>query len=207
LVSALKGARSSCSETAKAHASDPCQRSRGRRSAEAHGASAQEGKWLDPARGIEGKSLAKTAQLCGVHPMTTFNLRHRFLRVPGNDRPRGLRGIVEADETLILESFKGRWSDLPRASRANGRQGQASRGLSGHFSCRRPASGRRASIVGELAGIVPPGHLLIGDAAARPQSRLPITPRPRRPNWPRSAALHINGIGSKRRAAPQALCI
>jgi len=32
----------------------------------------------------------------------------------GRDKPRKLRGIVEADETFILESFKGRWSDLPR---------------------------------------------------------------------------------------------
>ncbi len=31
-----------------------------------------------------------------------------------DDKPRTLSGIVEADETFILESFKGRWSDLPR---------------------------------------------------------------------------------------------
>ena len=72
-------------------------------------------KWLDHARAmIEGKSLAKTAALCGVHPTTAFRWRHRFLRAPASDKPRGLRGIVEADETFILESFKGRWSDLPR---------------------------------------------------------------------------------------------
>ncbi len=72
-------------------------------------------KWLDHARAmIEGKSLAKTAALCGVHPTTAFRWRHRFLRAPASDKPRGLRGIVEADETFILESFKGRRSDLPR---------------------------------------------------------------------------------------------
>jgi hypothetical protein len=38
---------------------------------------------------------------------------------PASDKPRGLRGIVEADETFILESLKGRWSDLPRAGHAN----------------------------------------------------------------------------------------
>jgi transposase-like protein len=58
-------------------------------------------KWLDHARAmIEGKSLAKTAALCGVHPTTAFRWRHRFLRAPASDKPRGLRGIVEADETL-----------------------------------------------------------------------------------------------------------
>jgi transposase-like protein len=36
-------------------------------------------KWLDHARAmIEGKSLVKTAALCGVHPTTAFRWRHRF---------------------------------------------------------------------------------------------------------------------------------
>ena len=78
-------------------------------------------KWPAHARAmIEGKSLAKTAQLCGVHPTTAFRWRHRFLRAPAANKPRTLRGIVEADETFILESFKGRWSDLPRAARKRG---------------------------------------------------------------------------------------
>jgi transposase-like protein len=78
-------------------------------------------KWLDHARAmIEGRSLAKTAALCGVHPTTAFRWRHRFLRAPADDKPRRLSGIVEADETFILESFKGRWSDLPRAARKRG---------------------------------------------------------------------------------------
>ena len=78
-------------------------------------------KWLDHAQAmIEGKSLAKTAQLCGVHPTTAFRWRHRFLRAPSDDKPRCLSGIVEADETFILESFKGRWSDLPRKARKRG---------------------------------------------------------------------------------------
>jgi transposase-like protein len=74
-------------------------------------------KWLDHARAmIEGKSLAKTAALCGVHPTTAFRWRRRVLRAPAADKPRRLNGIVEADETFILESFKGRWSDPPRSA-------------------------------------------------------------------------------------------
>jgi transposase-like protein len=43
-------------------------------------------KWLDHARAmIEGKSLAKTAALCGVHPTTAFRWRHRFLHAPAFD--------------------------------------------------------------------------------------------------------------------------
>ena len=49
-------------------------------------------RWLDHARAmIEGKSLAKTAQLCGVHPTTAFRWRHRFLRAPASDKPRMLK--------------------------------------------------------------------------------------------------------------------
>ena len=78
-------------------------------------------KWLDHARAmIEGKSLAKTAALCGVHPTTAFRWRHRFLRAPAVNKPRSLSGIVEADETFVLESFKGRWSDLPRGPGLSG---------------------------------------------------------------------------------------
>ncbi len=46
-------------------------------------------RWLDHARAmIEGKSLVKTAELCGVHPTTAFRWRHRFLRAPADDKPR-----------------------------------------------------------------------------------------------------------------------
>ena len=69
---------------------------------------------------IDAKSLAKTAQLCGIHPTTAFRWRHRFLRSPATGKPRSLSGIVEADETFILESFKGRWSDLRRKPRKRG---------------------------------------------------------------------------------------
>ena len=46
-------------------------------------------KWPTHARAmIEGKSLAKTAALCGVHPTTAFRWRHRFLRAPAANKPR-----------------------------------------------------------------------------------------------------------------------
>ena len=77
-------------------------------------------KWLDHARAmIEGKSLAKTAALCGVHPTTAFRWRHRFLRAPAVNKPRSLSGIVEADETFVLESSRAA-GPICRARRANG---------------------------------------------------------------------------------------
>src|SRR5208337_2049957 len=55
------------------------------------------------------------ASRCGVAYTTAFRWRHRFLAAPALDKPTRLNGIVEADETFILESFKGRRADLPRA--------------------------------------------------------------------------------------------
>ena len=78
-------------------------------------------RWLDQAQAmIEGVSLAKAAERCGVHPTTAYRWRHRFLSAPALDKPRTLQGIVEADETFILESFKGRRSGLARKARKRG---------------------------------------------------------------------------------------
>jgi hypothetical protein len=91
----------------------------------------KKGRWLDHGQAmIEGGSLLKTAELYGVHPSTAFRWRHRFLGSPAADKPRTLSGIVEADETVILKSFKGRRSDLPRKARKARRLGPASGPLS-----------------------------------------------------------------------------
>lgn len=63
---------------------------------------------------IDGVSLAKAARRCGVHYTTAFRWRHRFLAALSGDKPKTLGGIVESDETFILESFKGKRSGLPR---------------------------------------------------------------------------------------------
>ena len=46
-----------------------------------------------------------------------------------SDKPRTMTGVVEGDETFILESFKGRRSDMPRKPRKRGGK-SAKRGLS-----------------------------------------------------------------------------
>src|SRR4051794_23749024 len=78
---------------------------------------------------ITGESVAKAAQRCGVAGSTAFRWRHRFLAAAAFDKPARLNGIVEADETFILESFQGKRSDLPRAARKRGGKA-AKRGLS-----------------------------------------------------------------------------
>ena len=78
---------------------------------------------------ISGESVAKAAQRCGLAGSTAFRWRHRLLAAAAFDKPARLSGIVEADETFILESFKGKRSDLPRAARKRGGTA-AKRGLS-----------------------------------------------------------------------------
>src|SRR5208283_2404093 len=135
-------------------------------------------RWLDHARAmIEGKSLAKTAGLCGVHPTTAFRWRHRFLGSPATDKPRTLNGIVEADETFILESFKGRWSDLPRKARKRGGSARHPRLYQDNIPVlvardRKGATfdavlpqADSASIGAALAGVVTSENHLVGDGA------------------------------------------
>lgn len=87
-------------------------------------------RWRDQARAlIAGETVSKAAQRCDVAYTTAFRWRHRFLAALNLDKPQRLSGIVEADETFILESFKGKRGKLKRAARKRG--GKASkRGLS-----------------------------------------------------------------------------
>ena len=68
---------------------------------------------------IEGVSVRQAAQCCGVDKNTAFLWRHRFLRAAATHRPAHEGGIVEADETFFLESFKGQ-RELPRPARKRG---------------------------------------------------------------------------------------
>jgi transposase-like protein len=172
-------------------------------------------RWLDHARAmIEGKSLAKTAELCGVHPTTAFRWRHRFLRSPAADKPRTLSGIVEADETFILESFKGRWSDLRRKARKRGGSARhpglyqdnvpilVARDRKGAtFDAVLPQVDS-ASIGAALAGVVTPDNHLVGDggrsiAAFARRAGIPFhaVPSPGKPR-PEAPHLHINGVNA-----------
>ena len=172
-------------------------------------------RWLDHARAmIEGKSLAKTAALCGIHPTTAFRWRHRFLRAPASDKPRGLRGIVEADETFVLESFKGRRSDLPRKARRRGGTARhpglhqdnipilVARDRNGATFDAILAQVDGASVSLALAGIVTPGNHLIGDGgkaiatfARRAGIAFHTVPSPGKPS-PAAPHLHINNVNA-----------
>ncbi|MDE2582274.1 MAG: IS1 family transposase [Rhodospirillales bacterium] len=69
---------------------------------------------------VTGESLVKAAERCEIAVTTAFRWRHRFLEAAALDKPIRLDGIVEADETFILESFKGRRVGLSRPARKRG---------------------------------------------------------------------------------------
>lgn len=87
-------------------------------------------RWRDQANAlIAGETVRKAAKRCDVAYTTAFRWRHRFLTALNLDKPQRLSGIVEVDETFILESLKGKRGRLSRPARKRG--GKASkRGLS-----------------------------------------------------------------------------
>jgi hypothetical protein len=77
-------------------------------------------RWLDHAQAmIEGKSLPRPLSCAASirRPPSAGGIG-LSARPPTTSLERS--GIVEADETFILESSKARWSDLPRQTRRRG---------------------------------------------------------------------------------------
>jgi transposase-like protein len=91
-------------------------------------------KWLPFLQCMLGSMTVRgAADAIGIHRNTSFRWRHRFLAMAKDDRPKPLQGIVEADETYLLESQKGS-RHLTRPARRRG--GTASRrGISREHDC------------------------------------------------------------------------
>ena len=76
--------------------------------------------WVDYSEAlIEGLTVRRAAKACGVSKNTAFRWRHRFLTLAAGHVAKHESGIIEADETFFLESFKGQ-RHLPRAPRQRG---------------------------------------------------------------------------------------
>lgn len=133
---------------------------------------------------------------------------------PQSRPSRRLQGIVEADETFILESFKGKRSGLPRASRKRG--GKAGkRGLSAEqipIIVARDRTGATtdavlprldaASITVALGKVIDPaahfccdGGTAITAFARRAKVKLHVLPAPGIPR-PEAPELHINNVNA-----------
>jgi transposase-like protein len=163
---------------------------------------------------ISGETVAKAAERCNVAYTTAFRWRHRFLAALKADKPQHLSGIVEADETFILESFKGKRADLPRAARKRGGKA-AKRGLSVEqipIMVARDRSGATidavlprldaASITKSLGGVISrPAELCCDGGAAitafarRARLTFHVLPAPGIPR-PEAPELHINNVNA-----------
>jgi len=172
-------------------------------------------KWQEQSRAmIDGTSIAKAAERCGVHFTTAFRWRHRFLTSISLDKPKTLHGIVESDETFILESYKGKRSDMPRAPRKRGGKA-AKRGLSAEqipVLVARDRSGattdavlpklNRVSITAALGGVVTPANQFCCDGgtaivsfARRAAIPAHVVPAPGNPS-PEAPDFHINNVNA-----------
>ena len=172
-------------------------------------------RWLDQAQAmIEGVSLAKAAERCGVHPTTAYRWRHRFLSAPALDKPHTLQGIVEADETFILESFKGRRSGLTRPPRKRGGKSRhpgpfadnipvlVARDRSGATTDAVLPEDTAVCITQVLAGAMSPANVLLCDGgrplrsfARRAKIPVRVVPAPGKP-LPGEPDIHINNVNA-----------
>ena len=172
-------------------------------------------RWLEHAQAmLEGTSVAMAALRCEVHYTTAFRWRHRFLGSPALDKPQTLTGLVEADETFILESFKGRRSRLPRPARMRGGKAKHPGGFFENIPIlvARDRHGAtidavlpnddRASITAALDGVVTPANRLICDGgkaivafAKRAKIRVHVVPAPGSPG-PGAPNIHINNVNA-----------
>lgn len=78
---------------------------------------------------VEGMTVRKTAEILGINKDTALRWRYQFLKTIQVDQPQSLTGLVEADETFFIESFKGQRNGIPRTSKKRGTPAKK-RGLS-----------------------------------------------------------------------------
>jgi hypothetical protein len=161
---------------------------------------------------LSGESVVTAAERCAINRTTAFRWRHRFLSALNQDKPTSLSGIVEADETFVLESFKGKRKDLPRPPSQRG--GKASkRGLSAEqvpIIVARDRTGatldavlpRLVSITAALGGAIAPSTDICSDGgsaitafARRARLKLHVLPAPGNPK-PEAPEHHINNVNA-----------
>lgn len=99
-----------------------------------------EAVWIQVIRDtVNGVSIDKTASELDLHHETVFNMRHKILFAIEQEEirnPTKLSGICEADETYILESYKGMKlpDDFWRSPRKHGAVATKP-GLSNEYVC------------------------------------------------------------------------
>ena len=68
----------------------------------------------------EGMTIRASAREVGLTLDRSFRWRHKFLSWIADQKPQGLTGLVEADETFFPKSYKGQRQEMPRPPRKRG---------------------------------------------------------------------------------------
>ena len=72
---------------------------------------------------IDSLPLRRVAEKLGINLTTAFRWRHRFLKSPNKTMATHVSGIIEADETFFIESFKGKRVITSRMPKKRGGSG------------------------------------------------------------------------------------
>ena len=72
---------------------------------------------------VEKMTIRQVAKKLKIDIHTAFRWRHRFLESIQHMQPSVLTGVVEADETFFLRSYKGQRTGIPRPSKKRGMPG------------------------------------------------------------------------------------
>lgn len=103
---------------------------------------------------VQGLSLRKIAKLLDIHVSTAFYWRHRILTGLRRIAPPALDGIIEADETYMLESLKGKNQVKKLGTRKARKRGGCAtkRGISREQVCVLVVVDRNKNVVSQTAG-------------------------------------------------------
>tara|TARA_R110001583_G_C5552015_1_gene400397 strand:- start:3 stop:974 length:972 start_codon:yes stop_codon:yes gene_type:complete len=84
-------------------------------------------QWMEYADSMLSSEVLRTAaRRCHIRLDTSFHWRHRFLKLADYLNAKALSGIVEADQTLFRESFKGQRKIVERPVRKRGNDNKKS---------------------------------------------------------------------------------
>lgn len=119
-------------------------------------------RWLGQAQAlIDGMSISKAAARLDVARSTAFRWRHRFLALPQHVRSGAFSGIVEADETCWLKSYKGqRGKPHGQGRKARRRGGRATlRGMSSEHDIVLVLRDRSGACADQIVQAIDTAHL------------------------------------------------
>ena len=103
---------------------------------------------------LDGLSIRKSAEECGISLQTSFVWRHKILDALSKkvEKETRLSGVIEADETFFRVSYKGRKKNMPRPSYHRGTKA-SKRGLSRQQVCVPCAIDRSNSVLSKICNL------------------------------------------------------